>query len=95
MKFEEFSSELAGWGNEQDGFASRVENNQAWKVSIDEIIKRNFNLDIKNPYQGEVVIHDPQQLLTDYQTQQNKIGELRNQLKAILGAALASPRSAW
>ncbi len=59
MKFEEFQTELDWWGNEQDGFASRVENNQAWKVSVDDIIKRNFNLDIKNPYQGEVVNHDP------------------------------------
>ncbi|MBJ3617509.1 N-6 DNA methylase, partial [Salmonella enterica subsp. enterica serovar Weltevreden] len=48
MKFEEFQAEIDWWGNEADGFASRVENEQAWKVSIDEVIARNFNLDIKN-----------------------------------------------
>ncbi|MUK65240.1 N-6 DNA methylase [Aliivibrio fischeri] len=90
MKFEEFQTELDWWGNEADGFASRVENNQAWKVSIDEIIERNFNLDIKNPYQGEVVSHDPEELLATYQQQQQEISQLRNQLKDILGAALAS-----
>ncbi|MCK5819602.1 MAG: N-6 DNA methylase, partial [Psychromonas sp.] len=90
MKFEEFKTELDWWGDENDGFAKRVENNQAWKVSIDEIIKRNYNLDIKNPYQGEVINHDPKQLLADYQTQQNKISELRNQLKDILANALSS-----
>ncbi|WP_369434446.1 N-6 DNA methylase [Psychromonas sp. MME1] len=90
MKFEEFQTELDWWGNEQDGFASRVENNQAWKVSVDDIIKRNFNLDIKNPYQGEVVNHDPEQLLAEYQTQQTEISELRHQLKTILGDALSS-----
>ena len=90
MKFEEFQTELDWWGKEEDGFASRVETNQAWKVSIDEIIKRNFNLDIKNPYQGEVVSHDPQELLTDYASQQADIQKLRDQLKGILSAALSS-----
>lgn len=90
MKFEEFQTELDWWGNEKDGFAARVENNQAWKVSIDEVIKRNFNLDIKNPYQGEVINHDPKELLANYETQQKEIGNLRNQLKNILGSALSS-----
>ena len=49
MKFEEFEAEIAWWGDEADGFAARVETEQAWKVSIDTIIERNFNLDIKNP----------------------------------------------
>ena len=90
MKFEEFKTELDWWGDEKDGFAARVENQQAWKVSVDDIIKRNFNLDIKNPYQGEVVNHDPVQLLADYQTQQAEISKLRNRLKNILGDALSS-----
>ncbi|MEZ9744383.1 N-6 DNA methylase [Vibrio splendidus] len=92
MKFEEFQAELEWWGNEEDGFANRIENNQAWKVSIDEIIERNFNLDVKNPYQGEVVNHDPEELLESYYTQQQQISELRNQLKEILGAALSSDK---
>ncbi len=90
MKFAEFKTELEWWGNESDGFASRVESNQAWKVSIDEIIKRNFNLDIKNPYQGEIINHDPELLLADYQMQQTEINKLRNQLKTILHDALSS-----
>ncbi|ELI0636873.1 N-6 DNA methylase [Vibrio harveyi] len=94
MKFEEFQAEIDWWGFEADGFASRVENNHAWKVSIDEIIARNFNLDIKNPYQEEVVSHNPQELLASYQTQQQEITELRNQLKDILGNALSSSAQA-
>ncbi len=89
MKFEEFQTEIDWWGNEADGFASRVKSNQAWKVGIDEIITRNFNLDIKNPYQGEIVSHDPDELLAQYQQQQTDISQLRNQLRDILGAALA------
>lgn len=90
MKFEEFQPEIDWWGNEADGFASRIENEHAWKVSIEEIIERNFNLDIKNPHQDEVIAHDPQELLASYQQQQQEIAELRNQLKNILGDALKS-----
>ncbi|MEP3350771.1 MAG: N-6 DNA methylase [Marinomonas sp.] len=90
MKFEEFETELSWWGDEADGFASREENTQAWKVSIDEVIARNFNLDIKNPYQEAQEVHDPEELLATYQTQQDDIAALRNQLKDILGTALRS-----
>ncbi|MDD8058510.1 type I restriction-modification system subunit M [Shewanella metallivivens] len=94
MKFEEFETELEWWGNEADGFASRVENEQAWKVSIDDIIARNYNLDIKNPHVGEVISHDPQELLNNYAKQQADIQALRDQLKGILSAALSSPSTA-
>jgi type I restriction enzyme M protein len=94
MKFEEFETELEWWGNEADGFASRVENEQAWKVSIEDIIARNYNLDIKNPHVGEVISHDPQELLSDYVKQQADIQALRDQLKGILSAALSSPSQA-
>ena len=88
MKFEEFEAEIAWWGEEADGFAARVENEQAWKVSIDEIVARNFNLDIKNPHVGEQISHDPDELLARYATEQAEIQTLRDQLKAILGEAL-------
>jgi len=89
MKFEEFKTELEWWGNEADGFASRTETEQAWKVSIDDIIARNYNLDIKNPHVGEVISHNPEELLADYSKQQADIQDLRDQLKGILSAALA------
>ena len=89
MKFEEFKTELEWWGNEEDGFASRTETEQAWKVSIDDIIARNYNLDIKNPHQEDQVSHDPDELLESYAQQQGEIQQLRDQLKDILAAALA------
>ncbi len=94
MKFEEFQAEMDWWGEESDGFAARVENEQAWKVSIDEIIARNFNLDIKNPHVGEVVSHDPDELLADFTQQQAQISKLRAQLKTILGDALSGKEGA-
>ena len=88
MKFEEFEAEQKWWGNETDGFASRVENEQAWKMSIDEIKARNYNLDCKNPHVGEIINHNPDELLADYKKQQISIQILRDQLKAVLEAAL-------
>jgi type I restriction enzyme M protein len=89
MKFEEFQTEIDWWGDEADGFVARVENEQAWKVSMADIIARNFNLDIKNPHVGEVISHDPDELLADYNRQQQQISALRQQLKTILGNALS------
>ncbi|MCP4494160.1 MAG: SAM-dependent DNA methyltransferase [Gammaproteobacteria bacterium] len=88
MRFEEFKSEIDWWGDEADGFAAREETEYAWKVSVEDIVTRNYNLDIKNPHVGEQVNHDPDELLQLYQQQQNEIGELRDQLKASLAQAL-------
>jgi type I restriction enzyme M protein len=90
MKFEEFKTENEWWGNEQDDFATRAESEQAWQVSIDDIIARNFNLDIKNPHVGEQISHDPQELLSQYASQQQDIQQLRDQLKGILADALST-----
>jgi type I restriction enzyme M protein len=61
-------------------------------VSIDDIIARNYNLDIKNPHVGEVISHDPEELLADYAEQQKGIQNLRDQLKGILSDALAGAK---
>jgi type I restriction enzyme M protein len=90
MRFEEFHPEIDWWGSEADGFTARVETEQAWKVSIDEIKGRNYNLDIKNPHVGEQVVHDPDQLLEKYAQQQGEVADLRDQLKNILAAALGN-----
>jgi type I restriction enzyme M protein len=66
-----------------------VETEQAWKVPIDEIKNRNYNLDIKNPHVGDQVSHDPEELLKKYFDQQKEITSLRNQLKTILDEALS------
>lgn len=90
MRFEEFATEISWWGNEKDDFKARVENEYAWKVSVEEIVKRNYNLDISNPHVGEQISHDPDVLLANYKAEQQKIGDLRNQLKAILAEALTN-----
>ncbi len=46
INIREFDLEKAWWNN-------RVETDYAWKVSIKDIKKRNYNLDISSPYYGE------------------------------------------
>ena len=88
MRFEEFQPEIDWWGDASDGFKARKENEQAWKVSLEDIQARNYNLDIKNPHVGEQVSHDPQELLQRYAEQQAGISDIREQLKASLSQAL-------
>jgi type I restriction enzyme M protein len=88
MRFEEFETEIEWWGDEADGFAARVQTEQAWKVSAADIVARNYNLDIKNPHVGEQISHDPDELLQLYEQQQDAITGLRNQLKDVLQQAL-------
>ena len=45
MQVEEFATERAWWGDEADGFKARKETPQAWKVSLEDIAARNYNLD--------------------------------------------------
>ena len=81
MRIEEFATEEAWWGDRQ-------ETPQAWKVGIDEIRARNWNLDCKNPHVGEQVSHDPDELLAEYWQMQAEIAALQGQLKAALAEAL-------
>ena len=90
IRIEEFDAAKAWWGSEADGFASRVENERAWKVSIDQIKAANYNLDQKNPHVGEVQDHNPEHLLADYQRLQGEAQALRDELREILAKSLAS-----
>ena len=88
MRVEEFAAEQAWWGSEADGFAAREENEFAWKVSVEALQARNWNLDCKNPHVGVQESHDPDELLRDYAKLQGEIAGLRDQLKAVLAEAL-------
>ena len=88
IRIEEFDLEKAWWGTEADGFAARVENERAWKVSIDTIRAANYNLDQKNPHIGEQTSHDPDVLLADYARLQAEAQALRDELKGILAQSL-------
>jgi type I restriction enzyme M protein len=67
----------------------REETDVAWKVSIDEIRERGFNLDIKNPNIVEDDHGDPETLLADLMAAEAEASDLRDRLKGMLAEALA------
>ena len=66
----------------------RKETEFAWKVGIDEIQERNYNLDFKNPHVEEVHHGDPKKLLKELERGEKKAAKLREKLKALLEEAL-------
>ena len=88
IRIEEFEGERAWWGEEKDGFKSRVENEQAWRVSIDQIKAGNFNLDLKNPHNPDTGPGDVEHLLPEYEKLLAQIAETRAKLKQELHEAL-------
>ena len=90
MRFEEFQTEIDWWGSEADGFKTRIETEQAWKVSVADIAANNYNLDISNPHVAKVIDHDPEVLISEYNTQKESIQSLRDQLRSILAEALSN-----
>jgi type I restriction enzyme M protein len=74
------------WGGAER--AGRQQTEVAWKVSIDEIRARNYNLDFKNPHSVADDHGDPQELLAKLEQDEQKTASLRDQLKAILAEAL-------
>ena len=87
IRFEHFHSCIDWWGGAAR--AGREEGPQAWKVSIDEVRARGYNLDIKNPHSVEVDLGDPAELLEQLDAAEANTVELRDQLKAILAEVLA------
>ncbi|QKY68323.1 class I SAM-dependent DNA methyltransferase [Lentibacillus sp. CBA3610] len=73
IRIEEFDREKAWWNN-------REENEYAWKVSIDGIKERDYNLDIKNPYTEEEEYLDPEEALARYQKAKADVKETKQKL---------------
>jgi type I restriction enzyme M protein len=81
LNIAEFDAEKAWWTN-------RVENEYAWKVRVEEIVKRNYNLDFKNPHQVDIDHGDPEELYTEYEDITRQLEAVRDELKAELMSAL-------
>lgn len=84
IRIEEFELEKQWWNN-------REENQYAWKVSIDDIKVRNYNLDVKNPHSEKDELLDSKVALQRYQesvkrvraTKQHLVEELSTILKGV------------
>jgi type I restriction enzyme M protein len=74
------------WGGaERKG---RVETELGWKVSIDQVKSRSYNLDIKNPHVVAEDHGDPVELLAKLDETERQAASLRDQLQSILQEAL-------
>lgn len=81
IRLEEFNP-IKEWWN------SREETEVAWKVGIDEIKKRGYNLDIKNP---NAVVEDelnPTEVLETYRAKKVETTKVLEQIKEVLGETL-------
>lgn len=82
IRAEEFEPEKEWWNN-------RVENDHAWKVSIDEVVKRDYNLDIKNPRTTVDVLESPEELLVTYRNKQQEVKKVLEQIRTVITEALS------
>jgi type I restriction enzyme M protein len=85
IRIEEFAVEKKWWKR-------RKENEQAWKVPVDQIKARGYNLDIKNPHDARDAHGDPEKLLLEYRGLLGEIQQTRDALKRELAEALGGSR---
>ena len=81
MRIQEFEPEKAWW-------TKREETEQAWRVPIETIIERNYNLDIKNPNTPKETHQDPDVLLERYHQECTAAATIRDDLRTVLADAL-------
>ena len=89
LQYEEFADCIAWW-------KKRVENDRAWKVSADQVLKYDaegrllsVNLDVKSPNVKTDFEHlPPAQLVEDIMVKEQKILELLADIKEELGRSL-------
>jgi type I restriction enzyme M protein len=80
LQFEEFADCIAWWGK-------RVENDRAWKVSVEELLANGCNLDRKNPSAKEDITHlPPAQLAADILRKEQRIAEIMGNIGKLLAA---------
>jgi len=72
-------------GKERQG---REEGPQAWRVTLEEVKARGYNLDFKNPHTVADDHGDPEVLLEELMAAETDAARLRDQLKSILAEAL-------
>lgn len=81
ININEFDLEKAWWNN-------REENQYAWKVSVADIEKRGYNLDIKNPHQADDTSETPEVLLAKYRKTEENIASIQQRIMDLLTEAL-------
>ena len=86
LTIQEFDREKAWWGSaEREG---RKADQYAWRVTVEDIAARNYNLDCKNPHEVAVNHRDPEELMEEYLDITRKLEAAQAALKQELMQAL-------
>ena len=86
IKVEHLNGCVEWWGGAER--ENRQETEQAWRVTIDEVKARGYNLDFKNPHTVADDHGDPEELQAKLEESELQTASLRDQLKGILAEAL-------
>ena len=86
IRLEHLEGCVTWWGGADR--MGREKGDRAWKVSIEEITARAYNLDIKNPHTEVEDYGDPETLLEELTRAEAKVISVRNRLKEVLTEAL-------
>ena len=81
IHIKEFDAEKEWWEN-------REENKYAWKVSLEEIKAKNYNLDFKNPHQEADDLEKPEAILEKYRKTEASIKDIQDEIVKVLNEAL-------
>lgn len=92
IRIEEFKPEKKWWGkpDKSGRYSKRKETEHAWRVSIEDIKKNNYNLDLKNPNNADSGPGKVEDLLPEYEALLAQIVETRGLLKQELHHALVA-----
>ncbi len=80
LDFEEFRELIEWWDNRQEG-------ERAWKVPVEEVVGKDFNLDVKNPREGTGPEHQPPEvLIAGIIEKERRILAIMEEVQALLAA---------
>lgn len=78
IRYEEFNLEKEWWNN-------RTETDNSWKMNIQQVKDRNYNLDIKNPNRSQQEFdYNPLEAIDKIANNEKKIIDILNQIKQTL-----------
>ena len=86
IKVEHLQPCVEWWGGRDR--KNRDETNVTWRVSLEDVKARGYNLDIRNPHSVEDVVGDPEELLTELDEAEEQLAAIREKLTALLEEAL-------
>jgi len=88
IHIKEFDLEKAWWDKREDETLAENWRKHAWKVPVEEIKNRNYNLDIKNPHQEADDLASPALLLEKYRATEKNITFVQDKIVNVLTEAL-------